>query len=68
MATYKDIAAWVKERYGFSIKTCWIAHCKELYGLPVGTAPNRQGEGRTNPCPTDKQPAIRAAFQHFGML
>ena len=65
MATYKQIQQWVREQYGWTPKTCWIAHCKELAGLPVKRAPNRQEDSRAVPCPADKQPAIFAAFRHF---
>lgn len=41
MATYKEIQGYVKETYGFSPKTCWIAHMKEVCGIPVKNAPNR---------------------------
>lgn len=41
MATYKEIQGYVKETYGFLPKTCWIAHMKELCGIPVKNAPNR---------------------------
>jgi len=67
MATYPQIAEWVKAHYGFVPKSCWIAHCKELNGLPVKRAPNR-GPNRIVPCPPDKQPPIERAFRHFGML
>ena len=67
-ATYQEIAKWVKQEFGFAPKTCWIAHCKELYSLPLGTAPNRHGEQREEPCPREKRLAIEKAFQHFGML
>lgn len=67
-ATYKEIQKWVKQQFGFTPQTCWIAHCKEIYGLPLRGASNRQGEERVKPCPLEKQPAIRKAFQHFGML
>ena len=67
-ATYQEIQKWVHAQRGFIPKTCWIAHCKELYGVPLGIAPNRSGEERMEPCPSDKQLAIRQAFRHFGML
>lgn len=68
MATYAEIQTWVKAKYGFQPKTCWIAHCKELYGLVRHDAPNRRGPLRTHPCPPEKQPVIQAAFRHFGMI
>ena len=69
MASYSQIQNYIKEKYGFSVKTCWIAHMKEVCGLPVRMASNRYSpDRRTHPCPDDKQPAIRDAFYHFGML
>ncbi len=68
MATYKEIQQWVKQKYNFVPKTCWIAHVKELSGLPVAQASNRKGEERMKPCPPEKIESIRAAFRHFGML
>jgi len=67
-ATYRDIQDWVKREFGFVPETCWIAHCKEIYGLPLRHAPNRQGSKRVKPCPSEKQPAIRKALEHFGVL
>ncbi len=68
IATYQQLQAWVKRYHGFVPKTCWIAHCKELNGLPVRRAPNRRGSGRMVPCPLAKRAAIKAAFRHFGIL
>jgi hypothetical protein len=68
MATYKQIQSYVKQRYGYMPKTCWIAHVKELVGMSVPRSPNRQGDERMHPCPVDKQNDIREALQHFGML
>lgn len=28
-ATNKEIEDYVKKKYGFTVKTCWIAHVKE---------------------------------------
>ena len=68
MATYDEISNWVKERYGYTIKTCWIADVKEQCGLPVREAWNRRGKKRENPCPKDKIRATKAALKHFGMI
>jgi len=67
MVTYKEIQAFVKREYGFVPKTCWIAHVKELCGLPVKKAWSRKGE-RTHPCPSEKMDAIKDAFKHFKMI
>jgi hypothetical protein len=68
MATYDEISDYVRRRFGFVPKTCWIAHVKELNGLPVQQAWNRRGRGRVVPCPADKRSAIEQAFRHFRML
>lgn len=67
-ATYREIQKWVEQNFGFTPETCWIAHCKEIHGLPLGEAPNRQSDERANACPPEKRTAIKKAFQHFGML
>lgn len=69
MATYPDIQHYVMKKYGFVPTTCWIAHAKELCGIPVRKASNRiDPEIRIDPCPEDKLPAIRDAFKFFGMI
>ncbi|MBD5152699.1 MAG: hypothetical protein HDT20_07810 [Oscillibacter sp.] len=69
MATYKQIQDYVRNNYGYNPKTCWIAHMKEVCGLPVRQAPNRWNPtSRQIPCPQDKQSDIRQAFEHFHML
>ena len=65
MATYEDIQDWVKRNRAYRPKTCWIAHCKELNGLPVQS--QRTG-ARKHPCPSTKQQDITDAFRHFGMI
>ena len=63
LKTYKDIQLAVEDSHGFVPRTCWIAHCKELLGMPVRRAHNRIKEARTELCPIDKQPAILAALE-----
>jgi hypothetical protein len=69
MATYKEIQNYIRGKYNYSIKSCWIAHAKELFGLPVRNAPNRiSKDSRTNPCPKEKESIIKEAFKNFGMI
>jgi hypothetical protein len=68
MATYEQIQNYVKNNYSYKLKTCWIAHVKELCGLPVRKAWNRKREQRIIPCPEDKIEDIKCAFRHFGMI
>ncbi|WP_413305940.1 hypothetical protein AA0X95_04740 [Bacillus sp. 1P10SD] len=64
MATYKQIQDYIKDKYGYSVKTCWIAHMKEDCGLnPKVYSPT----SRAHPCPPSKQYGLREAFQHFNM-
>ena len=65
---YRQIQDWVKAEYGFTPKTCWIAHCKGLAGLPVRSAPNRKGRKRAVPCPCAKRPPIMHAFRDLKMI
>jgi hypothetical protein len=67
MATYKEIRDYVKGKYGFTVKDCWIAHCKELNGFQTRPAPNRRGKKRLVPCPPAKRLAIEEAFRRLGM-
>ena len=68
MGTYKEIRDWVKDNHGFVPRTCWIAHCKELAGVPVRAAPNRVGPDRVVPCPCARREAITDALRHFKVI
>jgi len=69
VATYKDIQDYIKQRYGYSCKSCWIAHMKEVCGLNPRESHNRyDSNARTNPCPKDNQKHLIEAFKHFGMI
>jgi hypothetical protein len=69
MATYKDIQAYVRQEYGYTVKTCWIAHVKEMCGLERRDAPNREdATARKHPCPPQKVDSIKHAFKYFGLI
>ena len=68
MATYREIQEQVRSKVGWLPKTCWIAHVKSDFGLPMRYAPNRVSAERLVPCPPDKRPAIVSALRHFGMI
>ncbi len=68
MATYKEIQDYVKQKYGFIPKTCWIADVKSQCNIKMRKAPNRQGKERTNPCPIEKFGNIKDALEHFDMI
>ena len=69
MATYKQIQDFVRSKHGYTVKTCWIAHVKDMCGLEPRVAPNRLKENyRSNPCPLDKVEPIKETLRHFGMI
>lgn len=69
MATYKQIQDDIKQRHGKSVKTCWIAHVKELNGLKPRQAPNRMSNTeRQAPCPDAIRPIIEESMRRFGMI
>lgn len=69
MATYAQIQEYIKEKHGFTVKGCWIAHMKELHGLPVKVSSRRYDVNvRQVPCPENKKEYIKEAFEHFGMI
>ena len=62
MATYKEIQNFIQDKYGFAVKTCWIAHVKEMCGIPTRVASNRYSlDNRKYPCPKDKINTIKDA-------
>jgi hypothetical protein len=63
MATYFQIIEYVKNKYGYSLKTCWIADVKAQMGLTTRQAHNRLDKNqRTNPCPANKIAHIKEAI------
>jgi hypothetical protein len=65
--TYSDIQKYVKNKYGKVVKTCWIAHAKEICGLNPKRSHRRMGN-RVYLCPDDKLEWIKDAFRHFNMI
>jgi len=69
MATYKEIQDDIRRQHKRTVKPCWIAHVKELNGLPMRQAPNRHAfTHRANPCPNNVRPLIEASMRPFGMM
>lgn len=69
MATYQEILDDVKKYHKKTIKTCWIAHVKELNGILMRKAPNRISlTSRVHPCPDNIRPIIEASMRRLGML
>ena len=66
--TYSDIRAWVYSHHGFSPRTGWIAHVKELSGLKLRATHNRRDSCRVDSCPPERRDAIEEALRHFRIL
>jgi len=65
MATNKDIQIFVKRQRAVVAQTCWVAHVKELNGLPLR---RRKTTERVKRCPPQWRAAIEEAMRHFGWL
>ena len=69
LATYKQIQEYVKKEYGYTPKSCWIAHMKEVCGLKPRISPRRHSvDSRVHPCPPSKQNDLVETFKHFNMI
>lgn len=70
MATYDQIKKYLKDIHGFTHKTCWIAHMKEICGIHSGRVSHnrRDPKERKHPCPENRMPNIIYAFKHFKMI
>ena len=69
-ATYQEIKDYVLKEYGFKVSTLYISQVKRKCGIIERD--NYNHSRKENPhipqCPKDKEDAIRAALEHFGML
>jgi len=69
MATYQEVQDDIRNRYGRTMKTCWIAHVKELNGLAPRMSANRiSSQNRKHPCPDRWRPIIEESMRRVGML
>lgn len=68
MATYKEIQNYIKEKYNFTVKTCWIADIKDRFRLITRKAPNRKESQRLHSCPQSKENYIVEALRYFKMM
>ena len=68
-ATYKEIKAYIEEKYGFKISTLFIAQIKDKVGLEKRKKYNPgSGKGKVPVCTPEKEEAIMDAFQHFNLI
>src|SRR5207245_8891535 len=69
MATDAETRKFVQPHHGFMPKAGWIAHVKEVHGVPTLRGANRARRGRdVETCPPEKREAIEAALRHFGVI
>jgi hypothetical protein len=69
MATDAAIQKFVQRHRGFIPKIGWIAHVKEVHGIPTLRGATRARRGRDiEPCPPEKREAIEEALRQFGMM
>lgn len=68
-ATYKQIQAYVLDKYGLKVSTLNIATVKDELGLEKQFSYEKEGMAAKNrpQCPKEKHDAIVDAFRHFKM-
>lgn len=68
-ATYAEIKAYIKEKYGLCVSSLYIAQIKENFGIEKRLN-YRKGDGKSRVplCPAEKEKAITEAFIYFGMI
>ena len=68
-ATYPEIKAYVKEKYGLNVSSLYIGQIKDKAGIKERKNYNTgSGNGRVPTCPPEKEEAILDAFQHFNLI
>lgn len=68
--TYKMIKEYIEAKYGFKVRTAYIAEVKRSLGLPMYDAPNAVEElkqPRKHPT-AEKVEAIKDALRYFGVI
>jgi hypothetical protein len=69
MVTDAEIQKFVQQHHGFIPKPGWIAHVKEVHGVPTLRGAKRARRDRAvEPCPPEKREAIEEALRHFGVV
>ncbi len=68
-ATYPEIKAYIKEKYGLNVSTLNISQTKAKCGIIERESYNKGKDGHRVPnCPKEKEDAIIEAFKHFKMV
>ena len=68
--TYKDIQAYIEEKYGFKVHTAYIAEMKRDLGLPMYNAPNAVEELKRSRSHSTAEmvEAIKDALNYFEII
>jgi hypothetical protein len=68
-ATYDVIRDETRRQYGFSPKSCWIAHVLADYGKTTRVAGNRlDPEKRAVPCPPHRRAALESVLRELSCI
>ncbi len=68
--TYKMIKEYIEAKYGFKVRTAYIAEVKRDLGLPMYDAPNALEELKQmrKHLPKEKADAIKDALKYFEVI
>lgn len=68
--TYSAIRKYIKEKYGTSISTLYVAQMKRKYGVEIGISYNKPKTSRAKVpnCTPQKEKLILEAFKHFDLV
>ena len=68
-ATYKEIAEFVKNKYGLNVSNLYIAQVKQEFGIIERINYNvGEGKARVPKCPQEKKDAIIDALKYYQMI
>ena len=68
-ASYPEIKAYEKEKYGLNVSNLYIGQIKNKAGIKERKNYNTgSGSGKGPNCPPEKEEAIMDAFQHFVLI
>ena len=69
-ATYGEVKAYVWEKFQLKVSSLYISQVKRKCGLDVGQGYNlpKTESAKQPQCPPEKEAAIRAALEHFGVI
>ena len=69
VATYKEIKAYIFERYGLKVSSLYIEQVKDRVGINERINNNiGSGKSKVPTCPIKKEHVIVEAFKFFGMM